>query len=107
MRFEQLVNESTVDQSDLLNDVEELLTRAKARGYTKLNTQSVFNKIQSIGYSIDMQSLLRLLVGITSVGTANEKEITLDTALPDSPDNKKDAEVVSKLASKQIKKGVK
>lgn len=107
MRFEQLVNESTIDQNDILNDVEEMLTRAKARGYTKLSTQAVLKKMQSIGYSVDLQSLLRLLVGIASVGTANEKEITLDTALPDSPDKQKDAGVVSKLASNQIKKAVK
>jgi hypothetical protein len=105
MRFSDLV-ESTVEQGDIANDLEELITRAKARGYTKLNTPSVLSKLQSMGYSIDMISLKSLLKNIKSVGAASDTEVTLDTAVPDSPntDADKDKETVSKLASKQLKK---
>jgi hypothetical protein len=44
-----------------------------------------------------------LLATITSVGTANKKDITLDTALPRSNADPED-ETVSKMAKKQISK---
>jgi hypothetical protein len=105
MRFSDLV-ESTVEQGDIANDLEELITRAKARGYTKLNTPSVLSKLESMGYSIDMISLKSLLKNIKSVGAASDTEVTLDTAVPDSPnaDADKDKATVSKLANNQLKK---
>jgi len=105
MRFSDLV-ESTVEQDDIANDLEEIITRAKARGYTKLNTPSVLSKLQTMGYSVDIISLKSLLKDIKSVGAASDTEITLDTAVPDSPnaDKEKDKDTVSKLANKQIKK---
>lgn len=105
MKYSDLV-ESTVEQEDIVNDLEELITRAKARGYTKLNTPSILNKMQSMGYSVDMLILLQLLKDIQSVGSANDNEVTLDTAVPDSPNTsaEKDKATVSKLANKQLKK---
>ena len=109
MRYLDLVVESTTDQADIVNDLEELITRAKARNFVKISTPAVLAKLQSMGYSVDMASLKTLLSNIQSVGSANDTEVTLDTALPDSTDSQKqdNADVVSKLASKQIQKGTK
>ena len=105
MRFTELV-ESTVEQEDIANDLEELVTRAKARGYAKINTPSILSKMQAMGYSVDMFSLLKLLKDIQSVGAANDIEVTLDTAVPDTSntDAEKDKATVSKLANQQLRK---
>ena len=47
-----------------------------------------------------------LLATITSVGSANKKDITLDTALPRSDADPED-DTVSKMAQKQISKDMK
>ena len=72
------------DQSDILNDLEELLTRAKANRKTKVPTNMILSKLRAMGYSIDITSLIDMLATITIVGAANKKDITLDTALPRS-----------------------
>ena len=78
-----LINEVICeDQSDILNDLEEMITRAKANGKFKIPTNMVLAKLRAIGHSIDITSLMDLLATITSVGSANKKDITLDTALP-------------------------
>lgn len=109
MRYLDLVIEGTTDQANIVNDLEELITRAKARNFVKISTPAVLAKMQAMGYSVDMTSLKQLLTNIQSVGSANDTEVTLDTALPDSTDSQKkdNADVVSKLASKQIQKGTK
>ena len=109
MRYLDLVVESTTDQADIVNDLEELITRAKARNFVKISTPAVIAKLQDMGYSVDMTSLKALLSNIQSVGSTNDTEVTLDTAIPSSPDSQKkaSADVVSKLASKQIQKGTK
>jgi|TARA_B110000503_G_C7144676_1_gene412400 hypothetical protein len=109
MKYLDLLDEATTEQSDIVNDLEELITRAKARDFTKLSTPAVLAKMQAMGYSVDMSSLKSLLNNIQSVGSANDTETTLDTALPDSIDSQKQAsaDVVSKLANKQVMKGVK
>ena len=91
------------DQSDMLNDLEELLTRAKANLKTKIPTNMVLSKLRAMGYSIDITSLIDLLATITIVGSANKKDITLDTALPRS-DAEPEDQTVSKMAQKQIDK---
>jgi|TARA_B100001094_G_scaffold266599_1_gene269542 hypothetical protein len=99
-----LINEVICeDQTDILNDLEEIITRAKANGKFKIPTNMVLAKLRAIGYSIDITSLMDLLATITSVGTANKKDITLDTALPRSNADPED-ETVSKMAKKQISK---
>ena len=109
MRYADLFVESTTDQSDIVNDLEELITRAKARNFTKISTPAILAKLQAMGYSVDMTSLKNLLTNIQSVGSANDTETTLDTALPVSTDSQKQASAatVSKLADKQIQKGIK
>jgi hypothetical protein len=109
MKYSDLIIESTTDQDDIVNDLEELITRAKARNFVKISTPAVFAKMQAMGYSVDMTSLKQLLSNIQSVGSANDTEVTLDTAIPDSIDSQKqdNADVVSKLANKQIQKGKK
>jgi|TARA_B110000503_G_scaffold134299_1_gene213075 hypothetical protein len=98
-----LINEVLSEgQGYVLNGVEELIVRAKARGLTKLNTSSLHAKLQAGGYIIDMKSLVRLLNTITAVGSANKDEIKLDTALPSGADPTDDT--VSKMASKQLTK---
>jgi hypothetical protein len=67
------------DQSDMLNDLEELLTRAKANLKTKIPTNMVLSKLRAMGYSIDITSLIDLLATITIVGSANKKDITLES----------------------------
>ena len=94
------------DQSDILNDLEELLTRAKANGKFKISTNMVLSKLRVMGYSIDVESLIDMLGTITSVGNANKKDITLDTALPRSDAGPED-ETVSKMAQKQVSKDMK
>ena len=102
-----LINEVLFeDQADVLNDLEELLTRAKANMKTKIPTNMVLAKLRAMGYSIDITSLIDLLATITIVGSANKKDITLDTALPRSNAEPED-DTVEKMASKQISKDMK
>jgi hypothetical protein len=102
-----LINEviATEGQSYVLNGIEEIIVRAKARGLTKLSTKTVLAKLDSAGYFVTMPDLVKMLNRIDAVGSANKEEVTLDTALPDSPDPKDDT--VSKMAANQIKKGMK
>lgn len=93
------------DQGDMLNDLEELLTRAKANMKTKVPTNMVLAKLRAMGHSIDITSLIDMLATITIVGAANKKDITLDTALPRSNADPED-ETVSKMAQKQIDKDI-
>ncbi len=80
-----LINEVLFeDQGDILNDLEELLTRAKANQKTKIPTNMVLAKLRAMGHSVDVTSLMDMLATITIVGGANKKDITLDTALPRS-----------------------
>lgn len=97
-----LISEAT-EQEDILNDLEELIVRSKARGFTKISTPMIKSKLEAQGYSVDMNSLLDLLQTIASVGSANAETITFDNALPASPKSK-DNDTVSKMASKQIAK---
>ena len=102
-----LINEVICeDQTDILNDLEEMITRAKANGKFKIPTNMVLAKLRAIGHSIDITSLMDLLATITSVGSANKKDITLDTALPRSDADPED-DTVSKMAQKQISKDMK
>ena len=94
------------DQGDILNDLEELLTRAKANQKTKVPTNMVLSKLRAMGYSIDVSSLIDMLATITIVGAANKKDITLDTALPRSDAGPED-QTVSKMAQKQLDKDMK
>ena len=91
------------DQGDILNDLEELLTRAKANQKTKVPTNMVLSKLRAMGHSIDIVSLIEMLATITIVGAANKKDITLDTALPRSDADPEDT-TVKKMAQKQIQK---
>jgi hypothetical protein len=99
-----LINEVLFeDQVDILNDLEEVITRAKANGKTKIPTNMVLAKLRAMGHSISIQSLLDMLPTITSVGTSNKKDVTLDTAIPRSDAGPED-NTVSKMAQKQIQK---
>ena len=99
-----LINEVICeDQYDMLNDLEELLTRAKANMKTKVPTNMVLAKLRAMGHSVDISSLIDMLATITIVGAANKKDITLDTALPRS-DAEPEDQTVSKMAQKQIDK---
>ena len=91
------------DQTDILNDLEELLTRAKANKKVKVPTNMVLSKLRAMGHSIDISSLMDMLAAITIVGSANKKDITLDTAIPRSDAGPED-QTVSKMAQKQIDK---
>lgn len=102
-----LISEVLVeDQGDILNDLEELLTRAKANQKTKVPTNMVLSKLRAMGHSIDVKSLMDMLATITIVGAANKKDITLDIALPRSDADPED-QTVSKMAGKQIDKDMK
>ena len=99
-----LINEVLFeDQLDILNDLEELITRAKANDKFKIPTNMVLAKLRAMGHSVAIQSLLDMLPTITSVGNSNKKDITLDTALPRSDADPED-ETVSKMAKKQMSK---
>ena len=91
------------DQDNVVNALEEILTRAKARGQIKVSTNMVLGKLRQMGFSIDIQSLLDMLPTITIVGDSNKKDITLDTALPRSDADPEDT-TVKKMAQKQIQK---
>lgn len=91
------------DQDNVVNALEEILTRAKARGQIKVSTNMVLSKLRQVGFSIDIQSLLDMLPTITIVGDSNKKDITLDTALPRSDADPEDT-TVKKMAQKQIQK---
>ena len=99
-----LINEVLVeDQGDILNDLEELITRAKANGKSKISTNMILSKLRAMGHSISIQSLLDMLPTITSVGTSNKKDVTLDTAIPRSDAGPED-KTVANMAKKQIQK---
>ena len=99
-----LINEVLIeDQSDILNDLEELITRANANGKVKIPTNMILTKLRALGHSISIQSLLDMLPTITSVGTSNKKDVTLDTALPRSDAGPED-KTVANMAKKQIQK---
>lgn len=100
MRAAELLHEG---QSYVLNGIEELVVRAKARGITKLNTSALLAKLEAGGYFIDMSSLIELLNTIDAVGSANENEVILTNALPPDADEEND-DTVSKMASKQLTK---
>ena len=52
-----LINEVLVeDQDDILNDLEELITRAKANGKIKIPTNMILSKLRAMGHSISIQS---------------------------------------------------
>lgn len=104
MRLSDLV-ETTTEQNDLLNTIEEMIVRSKARGFSKMSTPTMLAKLNSLGYVIKMENLLELLTTVASVGSANNKIITLDIAIPDRPQNDDGKEQVKKLASKQLMKG--
>ena len=70
---------------------------------TKIPTNMVLSKLRSMGYSVDITSLIDMLATITIVGSANKKDITLDTALPRSDADPED-KTVSNMAQKQIDK---
>tara|TARA_B100000965_G_scaffold97260_1_gene79497 strand:- start:5481 stop:5795 length:315 start_codon:yes stop_codon:yes gene_type:complete len=91
------------EQGDILNDLEEMLTRAKANMKTKIPTNMVLSKLRAMGHSIDITSLIEMLSTITIVGAVNRKDITLDTALPRSDAGPED-KTVSDMAKKQIDK---
>lgn len=98
-----LINEVISEgQGYVLNGIEEIIVRAKARGMTKLKTPAIKAKLEAGGYFVDMKSLVRMLNGIGSVGAANKEETSLDTALPPDADPRDDT--VSKMASKQLTK---
>ena len=65
----------------------------------------VLSKLRSMGYSVDITSLIDMLATITIVGSANKKDITLDTALPRSDADPED-KTVSNMAQKQIDKDI-
>ena len=94
------------EQGDILNDLEEMLTRAKANMKTKVPTNMVLAKLRAMGYSVDIVSLIEMLATITIVGAVNKKDITLDTALPRSDADPED-KTVSNMAQKQIDKDMK
>lgn len=102
-----LINEViSEDQSDILNDIEEYIVRAKARGFTKISTPTLLAKLQSSGYSIDNSSFMNLVRTISAVGSVNKIEIKLNSAIPANTQDKED-KTVSNMAAKQIKKGMK
>lgn len=103
-----LINEVIANEGQdyVLNGIEELITRAKARGLTKIKTSALLAKLEAGGYFITIDNLLDLLKTVSSVGAANKEVITLDTAIPSSPKQKDDS-TVSNMAAKQIKKGMK
>ena len=72
---------------------------------TKIPTNMVLSKLRSMGYSVDITSLIDMLTTITIVGSANKKDITLDTALPRSDADPED-KTVSNMAQKQIDKDI-
>ena len=104
MRFSDLI-ENTIQQDDLLSNLEEMIVRAKARGFTQMSTPTVLAKLEAMGYVVDMENLLDLLGTISSVGSSNREFIKLDTALPSGPeDDEEGKETVQKMASKQLMK---
>ena len=75
-----LVNEviTTEGQDYVLNGIEELIVRSKARGMTSIKTPALLAKLQSSGYYLEMKSLVRMLNSISAVGSANKQEVKLD-----------------------------
>jgi len=96
----------TLPQDDIIDAIQEFVARAKARNLAKISTPMLLGKLQSQGFSIEMETLIPILSSISSVGSANEKTVTLDIAIPPSVDDPED-DTVSKLASRQMKKDMK
>ena len=66
----------------------------------------ILSKLRAMGHSVDIESLIDMLSTITIVGSANKKDVTLDTAIPRSDAGPED-QTVSKMAQKQISKDMK
>jgi len=99
----EVISES---QDEVLNDLEEIVTRALANRKSKISSQMTLAKLHNMGYSISMDAMIDLLKTITTVAGANQDTITLDIALPHSKADPQD-DTVSKMAAKQLKKDMK
>ena len=99
----EVISES---QDEVLNDLDELITRAIANRKSKISSDMLLAKLHSMGHSVSMDSMIDLLKTITTVAGANQDTVTLDISLPHSKAAPED-DTVSKMASKQLKKDMK
>lgn len=96
---------------DLMSDLNDMLAAAKGEGITKIATPKLVQRLVSMGYSVNDQSILELLNGNPFVASADETQTTLGspedaaqadgvTAPPPSAEQKVDS-----MAQTALKKG--
>lgn len=105
MRAREILQED-YNQS-LESDLNNILIGAKGSNINQLNTQDIANKLYSMGYSIDINSILPLLGNSPVVQSATPQMITLTSQGDTSSDgNSQDsAEQVSDMAQAATKIG--
>jgi hypothetical protein len=75
MRFDDLLQEA--DQRFVVDELEDLLVRNKARGFKNISTPLLKDKLEAMGYVVDMNSLVRMLGNIPIVGNVDANTIEL------------------------------
>lgn len=77
MRAREILQEGDNYNQSLEADLNNLLVGAKASGATSVNTNEVVQQLYSMGYSVDVNSIMSLLSRNPTVMNATPQEITM------------------------------
>lgn len=90
------------------NDLYDLLVAAKANNLSTIDTEKFLTQMKSMGYELEVSTLLTQLQDHPMVHDANETEITIDDKVTSVDGEKHDAEknrdIVRNLAQKATQK---
>ena len=75
MRIREILKEDY--QSELVSDLTDVLLGAKGKGIKTLPTAALVQQLQQMGYSVDPDSLVEILVDNPAVETATPISVTL------------------------------
>lgn len=88
MRYHQLVLESAYIE-DLKDEILNLLTIASARGIKNLRTSFLVKDLQSLGFEVDIDTIVSAMDDIEIVSSADKNKIQISS----SPSDKQDDDV--------------
>lgn len=104
MRAKEFLYEDYADR--LASDLDNLLIGAKGSGATSIQTQALVDRMQNMGYSVDINNIMSMLQANPNVMSATPQQISLtsedDTSVDDQDDS---ANRVSDMAQKASKLG--
>jgi hypothetical protein len=110
MRFIEIITESSIAIDNMRNDVINLLTAMSASGISSIATNQLLIDLQSLGYTIDDETIIDILSDISIVASANSETIDIATSAGDQLKSrhveKSDVDVVDKRAKAQARKGL-